>query len=69
MKPEWITAAVAITGAIGAILNLVVLVVSLRIRTDVAEMRQEVLDRVDEKYMPRELCAAEMAPLRPLRAR
>jgi len=63
MKPELFTALVAAGGAIATILNVWV---TLKLRIEVKDMRQEVLDRVDTKlleYKRSDVCEVEMKAL------
>ena len=57
MRPEWITAAAGLIGVVN-------LLVSLRVYKGVADMRQEVLDRVATDYKRQDVCTVEMDALR-----
>lgn len=60
MKPELVTAIVAAVGALCALGNVLL---TLRIRSELSDVRQQVLDRVANEYKRQDVCEVEMRAL------
>jgi hypothetical protein len=61
MKPEWVTAIVAVVLAAGQALNVWV---TLKLRKELSDSRQDILDRVRDDYVLKDVHTADMATLR-----
>lgn len=57
----WMTAAIATVSALAALANLLL---TLRLRAEHLEMRQEVLNEVGKVYRREDVCKADMRALR-----